>query len=425
MGMSTSTLGRDTRDAQQMTFDPVQLRAQFPALDQEINGKPLVYLDSAATSQKPRSVIEALDAYYQHDNANVHRGIHELSRRATEGYEGARAKVASWIGAARPEEIVFTRGTTEAINLVANAWGLDHVGEGDEIVLSVLEHHSNIVPWQLLAHRTGAKLRYIELDDQGRLRLDDLPRLLNDRTKIVTFSHVSNSLGTVNPVKEITAAAHAVGALVVVDGAQGAVHSKVDVQDLGVDCYAFSGHKMCGPTGCGALWARHDLLEAMSPYQGGGEMIHVVGRDESTWAAVPHKFEAGTPNISGAIGMGAAVDFLAGIGMEAIESHERQVLEYALDQVRGVDGVTVYGPDSLDERSAVVSFTLGDAHPHDISTILDAEGVAIRAGHHCAQLVMKHFGVAATARASFYLYNTKDDVDRLIDGLGSVGGIFG
>jgi cysteine desulfurase/selenocysteine lyase len=406
-------------------FDPARLRAEFPALDQDVNGRPLVYLDNAATSQKPRAVIDALDAYYEHDNANVHRGIHELSRRATERYEGARGKIARWVGAAEAAEIVFTRGTTEAINLVATGYGLDNVGEGDEIVLSVLEHHSNIVPWQLLAHRTGAKLRYIELDEQGRLILDDLPKLLTDRTKIVAISHVSNALGTVNPVKEIAAAAHQVGALVVVDGAQGAVHTKVDVQDLGVDCYAFSGHKMCGPTGCGALWARRDLLEAMSPYQGGGEMIHVVGRDESSWAEIPHKFEAGTPNIAGAIGFGAAVDFLSDIGMEAIQAHERQLMEYTLDQVRAIDGITVYGPESLDEHSAVVSFTLGDAHPHDISTILDAEGIAIRAGHHCAQLVMKHFGVAATARASFYLYNTKDDVDRLIEGLGSVGGIFG
>ena len=414
MAMSTST-----------SSSLAHLRAEFPALDQEVHGRPLVYLDSAATSQKPRAVIEALDAYYEHDNANVHRGIHELSRRATEGYEGARAKVARWVGAADAAEIVWTRGTTEALNLVATAWGLDNVGEGDEIVLSVMEHHSNIVPWQLLAARTGAKLRYIELDDQGRLILDDLPTLLTNRTKLVAVSHVSNALGTVNPVKQIAEAAHAVGALVVIDGAQGAVHTKVDVQDLGVDCYAFSGHKMCGPTGCGALWARRDLLEEMSPYQGGGEMIHVVERETSSWAEVPHKFEAGTPNIAGAIGMGAAVDFLSGIGMDAIEAHERELMGYALERIGSVEGIRVYGPDSLDERSAVISFTMGDAHPHDISTILDSEGVAIRAGHHCAQLVMKHFGIAATARASFYLYNTREDVDRLVDGLGSVGGIFG
>ena len=289
----------------------------------------------------------------------------------------------------------------------------------------MLEHHSNIIPWQLLAHRTGARLRYIELDSQGRLILDDLPELLSDRTKVVAISHVSNALGTVNPIKEIAAAAHEVGALVVVDGAQGAVHTKVDVQELGVDCYAFSGHKMCGPTGCGVLWARRDLLEGMSPYQGGGEMIHMVGRDESTWAELPHKFEAGTPNIAGAIGMGAAVDYLAGIGMDAIQTHERELMRYALEQVGAVAGIGIYGPESLDEHSAIVSFTLGDAHPHDISTILDAEGIAVRAGHHCAQLVMKHFDISATARASFYLYNTKDDVDRLIEGLAVVGNIFG
>jgi cysteine desulfurase/selenocysteine lyase len=419
MAMSTST-----SDNQRTGFDPLQIRALFPALDQEVNGKPLVYLDSAATSQKPRAVIEALDAYYEHDNANVHRGIHELSRRATEGFEEARVKVARWIGAREPAELIWTRGTTEGINLIATAWGLDNVGEGDEILLSVLEHHSNIVPWQILAHRTGARLRYIELDEQGRLILDDLPRLLSERTKVVAVSHVSNALGTINPVKRIAEAAHAVGALVVVDGAQGAVHTKVDVQELGVDCYAFSGHKMCGPTGCGALWARRDLLEAMSPYQGGGEMIRFVGRDESTWADLPHKFEAGTPNIADAIAMGAAVDVLAGVGMDAIQAHERELMTYALERVRAVDGIRVYGPDSVDEHSAVVSFTLGDAHPHDISTILDSEGIAIRAGHHCAQLVMKHLGVAATARASFYLYNTKDDVDRLIEGLAVVGGIF-
>jgi cysteine desulfurase/selenocysteine lyase len=417
--MSTAAVAK-----QKATFDPKRVRAEFPALEQVVNGNPLVYLDSAATSQKPRAVIEALDSYYTHDNANVHRGIHELSRRATVAFEGARAKVASWIGAADPSEVVWTRGTTEAINLVAAAWGLDNVKAGDEIVLSVLEHHSNIIPWQLLARRTGAKLRYIELDDQGRLKLEMLPELLSERTRVVACSHVSNALGTVNAVKAIAAAAHEVGALVVVDGAQGAVHAKVDVQDLGVDCYAFSGHKMCGPTGIGALWARRDLLESMSPYQGGGEMIHFVGRDESTWAQVPHKFEAGTPDIAGAIGMGAAVDFLGDIGMDAIQAHERKLLRYAMDRVGSIDGIRIYGPESLDEHSAVVSFTLGDAHPHDISTILDSEGIAIRAGHHCAQLVMKHFGISATARASFYLYNTEEDVDRLVEGLGLVAGIF-
>ena len=406
------------------TLDPATIRREFPTLEQSVNGRPLVYLDNAATSQKPRVVLDALQAYYENDNSNVHRGIHELSRRATVAYEESRAKVADWVGAAEPAEIIWTRGTTEAINLMSTAWGLDNVGEGDEILISVLEHHSNIIPWQLLARRTGAVIKYIELDEQGRWILDELPRLLTDRTKVVAISHVSNALGTVNPVKRVAAAAHEVGALVLVDGAQGAVHMKVDVQDLGVDCYAFSGHKMCGPTGIGALWARRDLLDSMEPYQGGGEMIHFVGRDESSWATVPHKFEAGTPNIAGAIGMGAAIDFLSGVGMDAIAKHEHELLEYALERMNAVDGIRIYGPQSPDEHSALISFTLGDAHPHDISTILDSEGIAVRAGHHCAQLAMQHFGISATARASIYLYNTESDIDRLIEGLEQVQGIF-
>ena len=406
------------------TLDPATIRREFPTLEQSVNGRPLVYLDNAATSQKPRVVLDALQAYYENDYSNVHRGIHELSRRATVAYEESRAKVADWVGAAEPAEIIWTRGTTEAINLVSTAWGLDNVGEGDEILISVLEHHSNIIPWQLLARRTGAVIKYIELDEQGRWILDELPRLLTDRTKVVAISHVSNALGTVNPVKRVAAAAHEVGALVLVDGAQGAVHMKVDVQDLGVDCYAFSGHKMCGPTGIGALWARRDLLDSMEPYQGGGEMIHFVGRDESSWATVPHKFEAGTPNIAGAIGMGAAIDFLSGVGMDAIAKHEHELLEYALERMNAVDGIRIYGPQSPDEHSALISFTLGDAHPHDISTILDSEGIAVRAGHHCAQLAMQHFGISATARASIYLYNTESDIDRLIEGLEQVRSIF-
>ena len=406
------------------TFDPVMIRREFPTLEQAVNGRPLVYLDNAATSQKPKVVLDALRAYYEDDNSNVHRGIHELSRRATVAYEESRAKVASWVGANEPSEIVWTRGTTEAINLVSSAWGLDNVSEGDEILISVLEHHSNIIPWQLLARRTGAVIKYIELDEQGRWILDELPHLLTDRTKIVAISHVSNALGTVNPVKRVAAAAHEVGALVLVDGAQGAVHTKVDVKDLGVDYYAFSGHKMCGPTGIGALWARRDLLDSMEPYQGGGEMIHFVGRDESSWATVPHKFEAGTPNIAGAIGMGAAIDFLSEVGMDAIAEHEHKLLGYALERMNKVDGICIYGPQSPDEHSALISFTLGDAHPHDISTILDSEGIAVRAGHHCAQLAMQHFGISATARASIYLYNTESDIDRLIEGLEQVRSIF-
>ncbi|MDC0160500.1 cysteine desulfurase [Gemmatimonadales bacterium] len=406
-------------------FDPIRIREDFPALDQTVHGKPLAYLDSAATSQKPRAVLDVLNDYYERDNANVHRGIHELSRRATVAFEEARKKVAKWINAPSATECVWTRGTTEAINLVATSWGLDHLGEGDEILISVMEHHSNIVPWQLLAARTGATLKYIEIDDEGCLLLDGLESLLTERTKIVAVSDVSNSLGTINPVKTIADAARAVGAIVMVDGAQGVVHTKVDVQDLGVDFYAFGGHKMCGPTGIGVLWGRLELLEGMSPYQGGGEMIQIVGRNESSWAAVPHKFEAGTPNIAGAIGMGAAVDYLSNIGIEDIEIHENKIMAYAMAQLALVPGLRIYGPSSLDDRSAVISFTMGDAHPHDISTILDTEGVAIRAGHHCAQLVMKHFGVSATARASFYLYSTKEDVDRLVEGLDQVAAIFG
>ena len=406
-------------------FDPIQIRKDFPALDQTVHGKPLAYLDNAATSQKPRAVLDVLSEYYERDNANVHRGIHELSRRATVAFEAAREKVASWINAPSAAECVWTRGTTEAINLVATSWGLGHVGEGDEILISVMEHHSNIVPWQLLAARTGATLKYIEIDDEGRLVLDGLESLLTERTKIVSISDVSNSLGTINPVKTIVDASRAVGAIVMVDGAQGVVHTKVDVQDLGCDFYAFGGHKMCGPTGVGVLWGRLELLEAMAPFQGGGEMIQIVGRDQSSWAAVPHKFEAGTPNIAGAIGMGAAVDYLSNIGIEAIAIHESEIMAYAMAQLSLVPGLRMFGPSSLHDRSAVISFTMGDAHPHDISTILDTEGVAIRAGHHCAQLVMKHFDVSATARASFYLYSTQEDVDRLVEGLDQVAAIFG
>ena len=406
-------------------LDRMALRAQFPALAQEVGGHPLVYLDNAATSQKPQSVLDALAAYYEDDNANVHRGIHELSRRATTAFEGARVKLAKFIGAPDSAELVWTRGTTEAINLVASSWGMDTLGDGDEILLSSLEHHSNIVPWQLVASRTGARLRYIEMDEQGRLILDDLPELLTDRTRLVAVSHISNALGTVNPIREIVDQAKQVGALVLVDGAQAVPHRRVDVQELGCDFYAFSGHKMCGPTGSGGLWARRSLLESMPPYQGGGEMIRMVERDMSTWAEIPHKFEAGTPNIAGAIALGAAADFLDEVGFNAIAEHERELLSYALERLDDMGGITVYGPTDLDERSGVISFTMGDAHPHDISTILDSRGIAIRAGHHCAQLVMQHFGISATARASFYLYNSTDDVDRLIEGLASVKKIFG
>tara|TARA_Y100000590_G_scaffold332892_4_gene378577 strand:+ start:60 stop:1307 length:1248 start_codon:yes stop_codon:yes gene_type:complete len=396
----------------------------FPILNEKVSGKSLVYLDNAATSQKPQCVIDALTEYYEHINANVHRGIHELSRKSTIAYEEARARLARFIGAAEAEELIWTRGTTEAINLVAGSWGLDSLKEGDEILISTMEHHSNIVPWQLVAQRTGAILRYIEIDDQGRLVLEDFPDLLNARTRIVSVSHISNSLGTVNPIRQIAEQTKSAGALLFVDGAQAVPHRRVDVQELGCDFYAFSGHKMCGPTGIGGLWARRELLESMPPYHGGGEMIRTVGRDESTWADIPHKFEAGTPNIAGAIGVAAAADFLEDLTFEAIAEHERSVISYAIERLSSIKDVQIFGPKDLVERSGVVSFVMGDAHPHDIATILDGEGVAIRAGHHCAQLVMHHFGVSATARASFYLYNSKEDVDRLAESLGLVQAIF-
>lgn len=407
-------------------LDPAALRKEFPALDQEVNGHPLVYLDNAATTQKPGAVLAALDGYYRRDNANVHRGIHELSRRATDAYEGARATVARWLGAGSAAELIWTRGTTEALNLVAWGWGSARVGAGDEIVLSVQDHHSNLVPWQLLAERTGARLRYIEIDDEGRWVLDDLDTLVSERTRVVAVSHVSNALGTVNPVARLAAEVRARSeALIVVDGAQAVPHLPVDVAALGCDLYAFSGHKMCGPTGIGALWGRPEVLDAMPPFQGGGEMIDEVRRDGSSWAAVPHKFEAGTPHIAGAVGMAAAVEWLGGVEPAAVLAHEQALAAYTIERLRDFGGVRIFGPSDPEARSGVVSFAMDDAHPHDIATILDMRGVAIRAGHHCAQLVMERYDTPATARASFYLYNTRDDVDRLVEGLGEVRDIFG
>ena len=407
-------------------LDPATVRDDFPVLDQEVHGHPLAYLDNAATSQTPTPVLEAIQSYYRNDNANVHRGIHELSRRATDAYEGARMKLARWIGAADAGEVVWTRGTTEAINLVASSWGQANLEEGDEILLTAMEHHSNLVPWQLVAARTGARLRYLELDDEGRLRLEELPDILaGGRVRIGAVGHVSNALGTINPVREIARQLHTAGALLLVDGAQGAPHAPVDVAELEADFYAFSGHKMCGPTGIGVLWGRRELLEAMPPYQGGGEMISEVQREHSTWAELPHKFEAGTPNIAGAVAMGAAVDYLETVGPERILAHEQVLVRRALDGLGAIPGMRVFGPRDPAGRAGVVPFTMEGAHPHDIATILDSEGVAIRAGHHCAQLVMKRYGVSATARASFYLYNTADEVDRLLAGLESVREIFG
>jgi cysteine desulfurase / selenocysteine lyase len=406
-------------------FDAALARGDFPALHQEVNGHPLVYLDNAATTQKPQSVLDAIVGYYRQDNANVHRGIHELSRRATDAYEGARARMARFLGAEAPEEIVWTRGTTEGINLVACAWGDRNVRQGDEILLSDMEHHSNLVPWQLLAARTGARLRYLELDDQGRLRLDLLPELLTERTRVVALNHVSNALGTINPIAEIARQVKAAGALFVVDGAQGAAHLPVDVHALGCDVYACSGHKMCGPTGIGVLWARRELLESMEPWQGGGEMISLVRHEGSTWAAIPHRFEAGTPNIAGAIGMAAAADYLDGVDRPAVLLHEHALVAATIRGLLELGGVRIFGPEDPAERCGLVAFHMESAHPHDVATILDTRGVAIRAGHHCAQLVMRRFGVAATTRASFYLYNTPDEVDRLLEGLMIVKEIFG
>jgi cysteine desulfurase/selenocysteine lyase len=401
-----------------------QVRADFPILSRSMHGKPLVYLDSAATSQKPRRVIEALVRYYSDYNANVHRGIYEIAEEATRRYEEARAKLAMFIGARRPEELVFTRSTTEAINLVASAWGRATVHAGDEIILTEMEHHSNLVPWQLLAAATGAKLKFIPFDGQGVLQLDAYDRLLSERTKLVALTHQSNVFGTINPVREITVKAHAVGAKVLVDGAQSAPHMPVNVAALDVDFFAFSGHKMCGPTGAGALWARYEILDAMPPFQGGGEMIMLVQLETSTYKEPPHKFEAGTPNIADCIAWGEAADYLQAIGLDAIRAHELQLTAYALQQLAEVPGLVIYGPRDLSRRGGVIAFTVDVAHPHDVAQVLDQEGVAVRAGHHCTQPLHRRLGVAATTRASVYLYNTESDIDVLVRGLHVVRKLF-
>ncbi|MFW6193212.1 MAG: aminotransferase class V-fold PLP-dependent enzyme [Gemmatimonadota bacterium] len=405
-------------------LDPAEVRPDFPVLDQEIHGHPLVYLDNAASSQKPRRVIEALDRYYRTSHSNVHRGAHRLSVRATEAYEEARRRVAGHLGADEPDELVFVRGTTEAINLVAGSWGLSELEEGDEVVLTRMEHHSNIVPWQLAAGRTGARLRWADVTPEGRLDLEHLEGLLGERTRMVALTHVSNTLGTVNPVGEVARMAREADALCLVDGAQAAPHLSPDVGGIGCDFYAFSGHKMCGPTGIGGLWARRGLLERMPPYQGGGEMISRVTVDGSTWADVPQKFEAGTPNIAGAVGLGAAVEYLRDVGMERIRAHERELTAYAFDRLAEIEGLELYGPGG-DERAGVLSFRYGDIHAHDMATILDQRGVAIRAGHHCNQPLMEHLGVEATARGSLYLYNTRDEIDALVDGIHFAAQVFG
>lgn len=404
-------------------LDVERVRRDFPILARRVNGYPLVYLDNAASSQKPTSVIEAIDDYYRTSHSNVHRGIHELGNRATAAYEEARAVVARHIGAAEPAEVVFVRGTTEAINLVAGAWGPAHVREGDEILLTVMEHHSNLVPWQLLAARTGARLRFADVTADGRLDLESFERLLGARTRLVALTHVSNTLGTVNPVAGLATRARRVGATVLVDGAQAAPHFPVDVKALGCDFYAFSGHKMCGPTGIGVLWGRRELLEEMPPWQGGGQMISSVELESSSWAAPPQRFEAGTPNVAGAVGLAEAVRYLEAVGPEPITAHEEALATYAGGRLRQVPGLTVYGPEA--GRAAVFSFTFRDIHAHDLATILDRRGIAIRAGHHCNQPLMRRLGVDATARASLYLYNTTAEVDALVEGLHFAGDVFG
>jgi len=395
-------------------MDVKSIREAFPILNQEVNGHPLVYLDSAATSQKPVQVIEAVSNYYREINSNVHRGVHTLGTKATDAYEGAREKVRKFINASSMEEIIFTRGTTTAINTVAASYGRANLKAGDEIVISYMEHHSNIIPWQQVAKATGATLKYIPLEEDGSISIEQAKATINSNTKIVAIMYVSNVLGSINPVKEIAAIAHQNGAVMLVDGAQSTPHMKVDVQDLDCDFYALSGHKMCAPTGIGALYGKKHLLENMEPIEFGGEMIDFVDLQDSTWKELPWKFEGGTPIIAGAVGLGAAIDFLNDIGMDNIEKHEHEIVEYALEQLSSVEGITIYGPK---HRAGLVTFNIDDVHPHDLATVLDVEGIAIRAGHHCAQPLMRWLKVSATARASFYLYNTKEDVDAFVRGL--------
>ncbi|HXK33989.1 MAG TPA: cysteine desulfurase [Dehalococcoidia bacterium] len=407
-------------------YDVAQIRKDFPILERTVHGRPLVYLDNAATTQKPRAVIDALVHYYERYNANIHRGLHTLAEEATAAYEATRLKVGRFINAAHPEqEIIFTRNTTESINLVAHAWGRKFLKPGDEILFSAMEHHSNLVPWHLVAKATGAVIRYVEIDETGHLVWDDFLEKLGDRTKIVAMSQMSNVLGTINPIKEIAGVAHRAGAVVLVDGAQSVPHMAVDVQALGCDFLAFSAHKMLGPTGVGVLYGKREVLEAMDPFLGGGEMIMKVTYESSTYAGLPHKFEAGTPNIADVIAFAPAIDYLEGLGMEAVRRHEVELTQYAIDVLSRVEGVTVYGPSSAEEKGGAVAFNLGELHPHDLSQVLDQQGIAIRAGHHCAQPLMRELGVVATARASFYIYNTKEEVDALVDGLGEAERIFG
>jgi cysteine desulfurase / selenocysteine lyase len=393
------------------------IRSQFPILHQEVNGSPLVYLDSSATSQKPLQVIETIEKYYREINSNVHRGVHTLGTRATDAYEGAREKVRKFINAKSTQEVIFTRGTTTSINTVASSYAAANLKEGDEIVITYMEHHSNIIPWQQVAKRTGAQLKYIPLQEDGTLSLEDVRATITPNTRIVSVMQVSNVLGVINPVKEIAQIAHENGAIMVVDGAQSAPHMKIDVQDLDCDFLAFSGHKMCGPTGIGVLYGKKHLLENMEPIEFGGEMIDFVHLQESTWKELPWKFEGGTPIIAGAVGLGAAIDFLNEVGLDNIAEHEHKLVAYALEKLSAIEGMTIYGPLDAAKRAGLITFNIKDVHPHDVATVLDAEGIAVRAGHHCAQPLMRWLNASATARASFYLYNTKEDIDKLVEGL--------
>ena len=403
-------------------FDVDKIRGDFPVLAQMINGKPLVYLDNAATSQKPQSVIDSLVNYYSTENANVHRGVHTLSQRATDDYEEARAKIRRFINAEKDEEIIFVRGTTEGINLISQTFGRSCISEGDEIIISSMEHHSNIVPWQILCQEKGAKLRVVPVNDIGELLLDEYERLFTANTKLVSIVHQSNALGTINPAKEIVDIAHGHGVPVLLDGAQAIAHLGVDVRDLGCDFYAFSGHKLYGPTGIGVLYGKGSLLEEMPPYQAGGEMIRSVTFEETLYNTLPNKFEAGTPNIAGAIGLGAAIDYVGTIGMDEISVYESELLQYGTDRLSGIEGLKIIG--TADKKGSVISFIMEGVHPHDIGTILDAEGIAIRTGHHCAQPLMDRFGVPATARASLAFYNTKEEIDVLVRGIDRVIEVF-
>lgn len=401
-----------------------RLRSEFPILAQSVHGHPLVYLDNAATSQKPRAVLDAIRHYYENDNSNVHRGIHELSNRATAGFEAARKRSAQFINARSEQEIVFTRGTTEGINLVAQAWGRRHLKAGDQILLTEMEHHSNLVPWQLLAHSTGAQLRFVPVTgDEGLLNMQRLDEMLTSKVKLFAFTHISNTLGTVNPAAELCARARKLGIVTLVDAAQSAGHRVLDVQEIGCDFLAFSGHKICGPTGIGILYGRQERLADMDPYQGGGEMILTVDFEQSTWKDAPHKFEAGTPNIAGAVGLHAAMDYLDGIGRTNIFNHDQALATYAYEQLARLGGVRLFGPRT--GRAGLVSFLLDDVHAHDLVTVADQRGVALRGGHHCNQPLMKRLGVISTARASFYFYNTFSEVDRLVEVLSEIKKFFG